>query len=58
MKPETEIRNLKKRVKELELLCKFARVPLIVVELPELVFNNEKFKKWDRKNDIRLKISD
>ena len=52
MKPATEIRNLKKRVKELKSLLRFAGVPLIVIELPELVFNNEKFKKWDRKNDL------
>ena len=50
LKPETEIRNLKKRVKDLKRLLSFAGVPPIVIELPELVFNNDKFKKWEREN--------
>ena len=48
MKPETEIRNLKKRVKELELLCEFAGVPLMTIKMPEIVLNDEKYKLWKK----------
>ena len=51
VKPETEIRNLKKRVKELELLCEFAGVPLMTVEMPEIVLNDEKYKLWKKNYD-------
>jgi len=36
MKPETEIKNLKKQVKELRLLCELAGIPPIVIYLPDL----------------------
>ncbi len=45
-KPATEIRNLKKRVRELELLCEFAGVPLLTIQIPEVVLNHEKYKLW------------
>ena len=57
-KPETEIRNLKKRVKDLELICECVGVPLILIEMPELIFNSKQYKNWDKKNDLRFKISD
>ena len=57
VKPETEIRNLKIRVRALELLCEFAGVPLMTVEMPDIVLNDEKYKLWKERNDIRLKKS-
>ncbi len=60
VKPETEIRNLKKRISNLELLCQFAEIPPIIIQLPQLVtkpatinkedikWAKQKIKEWDK----------
>jgi len=37
MKPETEIKKLNKRINDLELLCRLAGVPLLAIQIPEIV---------------------
>ena len=48
VKPETKIRNLKKRVKELEQLFTLAGIPLIVIHLPEIALNQQDEKIQDK----------
>lgn len=44
VKPETEIRNLKKQVSDLRLLCQAAGVPLLITYLPEIYLKRNKSK--------------
>lgn len=54
MKPETEIRNLKKQVEDLRKLAHLAGVPLLVVYLPELALKQiPKGKKLNKAHVIK-----
>jgi hypothetical protein len=45
MTTETQIRNLKKRIEQLELIAFLKGVPLLVIYLPDLVLNKFKDKE-------------
>ncbi len=51
VKPETKIRELQKRVKDLESLCDIAGVPLLIVHFPELAI--KKLKSNLTKDDVK-----
>lgn len=51
VKPETEIRKLKKEITNLRLLCQAAGVPLLAIYLPELVL--KKYKSTITENDMK-----
>jgi len=61
LKPETQIRNLKNRVKDLEELCHLAGIPMLIVVFPELALQKKKQNitkediKWAKEKIAKLK---
>lgn len=48
VKPETEIRNLKKQVEDLRSLCQMAGIPPLIIYFPQLALKGAKISKADK----------